>query len=160
LQALDVLADEGVRFQVILAGDNVRQRAGEFEAARERLGARVIHFGWADASTYARLLWEADLVVSTAVHEFFGISVVEATYCGCLPLLPRGLAYPEVIPSSHHEVCLYQDFEDLLVRLRWALTRRSEARQAAQGLRDAMARFDWASMAPRYDVALRELMQG
>ena len=60
----------------------MRQRADEFEAARERLGERVIHYGWADAETYARLLWQADVVVSTALHEFFGISVVEAMLNG------------------------------------------------------------------------------
>jgi glycosyltransferase involved in cell wall biosynthesis len=157
LQALDVLAEEKVPFQVILAGSNVRQRAAEFEAARERLGTRVIHYGWADRETYARLLWQADLVVSTALHEFFGISVVEATYCGCLPLLPRRLAYPEVIPESHHEVCLYDGFEDLLARLRRALACWEGARRAAMGLREAMARYDWTAMAPRYDAVLEQV---
>jgi glycosyltransferase involved in cell wall biosynthesis len=159
LQALDLLAGEGLPFEVILAGDSVRQTAHEFEAARERLGTRVIHYGWADAATYVRLLWQADLVVSTALHEFFGISVVEAVYCGCLPLLPRRLVYPEVIPEGHHSVCLYGGFEDLVSRLRWALTHQDEARQAAQGLREAVARFDWAAMAPRYDAALLELVK-
>jgi glycosyltransferase involved in cell wall biosynthesis len=159
LQALDVMAEEGLPFQVILAGDSVRLTAYEFEAARERLGTRVIHYGWADAATYLRLLWQADVVVSTALHEFFGISVVEAIYCGCLPLLPRRLAYPEVIPEEHQGVCLYDGFEDLRSRLRWALTSPHEARQAALGLPEAVARFDWAEMGPRYDAALLELVQ-
>jgi glycosyltransferase involved in cell wall biosynthesis len=158
LQALDVLAGDGIPFQVILAGDSVRLTAYEFEAARERLGTRVIHYGWADAATYVRLLWQADVVVSTALHEFFGISMVEAIYCGCLPLLPRRLAYPEVIPEGHHGVCLYDGFDDLLERLRWALTRPDEARQAALGLPEAVARFDWASVAPQYDAALLKLV--
>jgi glycosyltransferase involved in cell wall biosynthesis len=160
LQALDVLAEEKRPFQVVLAGSNVRQKAYEFEAARERLGTRVIHYGWADWETYARLLWQADVVVSTALHEFFGISVVEAVYCGCLPLLPRRLAYPEVIPESHHDLCLYDDFDDLLDRLRRALDDPNEARRAARGLAESMARYDWALMAPQYDAALSELAQG
>ena len=154
-----ILADEGAAFRVILAGGNVRQKAAEFEAAREWLGERVIHYGWADTATYARLLWQADVVVSTALHEFFGIAVVEATYCGCFPVLPRRLAYPEVLPASHHNACLYDDFEGLLGRLRWALTDPDEARQAARGLREAVARYDWASMAPRYDAALLQVVQ-
>jgi glycosyltransferase involved in cell wall biosynthesis len=157
LQALDVLMEEGLPFRVILAGGNVRQRAEEFEAARARLGDRVVHYGFADAETYARLLVKADLVVSTALHEFFGISVVEATYCGCLPILPRRLAYPEVIPNSHHAICLYDGFEDLIGRLRWALTSPDQARQAALGLSEHMSDYDWASMAPRYDALLSEL---
>jgi glycosyltransferase involved in cell wall biosynthesis len=139
--------------------DAILAKAYEFEAARERLGTHVIHYGWADRETYARLLWQADVVVSTALHEFFGISVVEAVYCGCFPLLPRRLAYREVIPESHHDTCLYDGFEDLSEYLRWALTAPDAARRAAHGLREAMARYDWASMAPRYDAALAELLQ-
>jgi glycosyltransferase involved in cell wall biosynthesis len=157
-RALEILADERLPFRVILAGSNVRQKAAEFEAAREWLGARVLHFGWADAQAYIRLLWQADGVVSTALHEFFGISVVEAIYCGCFPVLPRRLAYPEVLPASHHEACLYDNFEGLVQRLRWVLTRPKEARQAAQGLQEAISRYDWSVLAPRYDATLHTLV--
>jgi glycosyltransferase involved in cell wall biosynthesis len=157
-EALHVLVGEGVPFRVVLAGGNVRQKAAEFEAARQRLGERVIHYGWADSATYARLLWQADVVASTALHEFFGISIVEALYCGCFPVLPHRLAYPEVLPANYHETCLYDDFEGLLDRLRWALTRPDEARLAAQGLRAAVARYDWSVMASRYDALLQELI--
>jgi glycosyltransferase involved in cell wall biosynthesis len=157
LEALDVLVEEGIAFRVILAGGNVRQKAAEFEAARVRLGERVIHYGWADAATYARLLWEADAVVSTALHEFFGIAIVEALYCGCFPILPRRLAYPEVLPARYHDACMYDDFEGLMDRLRWALTCPDEAQQACQGLAEEMAMYDWSAVAPRYDAHLSEL---
>jgi glycosyltransferase involved in cell wall biosynthesis len=122
------------------------------------MGERVIHYGWANAMTYARLLWQADVVVSTALHEFFGISIVEALYCGCFPVLPRRLAYPEILPASHHDACLYDDFEGLLHRLRWALTCSGEAFQAVQGLRDAVSCYDWSTMASQYDALLQELI--
>jgi glycosyltransferase involved in cell wall biosynthesis len=156
-QALDVLMAEGLSFDVALAGTNIRQKADEFEAARERLGDRVVHYGWADAEAYARLLWQADVVVSTALHEFFGIAIVEAVYCGCFPILPHKLAYPEVIPAKHHARCLYADFDGLLDRLRWALAHPARARQAAQGLREAMARFGWQVIGLQYDALLQDL---
>lgn len=153
-RALEALVTEGVAFRVALAGSNVRQQPEEFEAARKRLGARVVHFGRADRATYRRLLWEADVVVSTAIHEFFGIAVVEAVYCGCFPVLPRRLAYPELLPGRYHATCIYDGFDDLVARLRWALTHPVEARDAAQGLDAAVARFDWQVMAPQYDASL------
>ncbi|MFP4395568.1 MAG: DUF3524 domain-containing protein, partial [Anaerolineales bacterium] len=150
-RALDALVAEGIDFRIALAGSNVRQQPEEFEAARERLGARVIHYGRADAATYAQLLWAADIVVSTARHEFFGIAVVEAMYAGCFPVLPHRLTYPELLPLTHHARCLYGDFEELLAHLRWAIHEVDAARALAAELQASMARFDWAVMAPRYD---------
>ena len=159
IRALVLLADEGLDFQVALAGTSYRQTAPEFEAARERLGARVIHFGHADEACYAELLRRAGVVISTAIHEFFGVSVVEAIYCECFPVLPRRLAYPELIPTAYHEACLYEDFDGLLARLRGALARPENACATAAEIRTAVARFDWAEMAPRYDEALALLLQ-
>jgi glycosyltransferase involved in cell wall biosynthesis len=156
-RALDALVAQGIAFRVALAGSNVRQKPEEFAAARERLGARVVHYGRADTETYHRLLRQSDVVVSTAIHEFFGIAVVEAVYCGCFPVLPRRLAYPETMPPRHHDACLYEDFDGLVARLRWALTHTVEARRIAADLREAVARFDWSVMAPRYDAALESL---
>jgi glycosyltransferase involved in cell wall biosynthesis len=156
-RALYALADEEVDFQVALAGKKYRQGAPEFEAARERLGARVVQFGFADEAQYRHLLRQADVVVSTALHEFFGVAIVEAIYCGCFPVLPRRLAYPELVPPQYHDACLYQDFEDLLAHLHWVLVHPDQARALAAELRPTVARFDWAEMGPRYDEALSVL---
>ncbi len=150
-RALYALAEEGLDFRVALAGKNYRQTAPEFEAARQRLGSRVIHLGYADQAQYKALLHQAHVVVSTAIHEFFGISLVEAIYCGCFPVLPRRLTYPELVPPLYHEDCLYEDFEELLKRLRWALHHPDQAQALATKLRSTVARFDWAKMGPRYD---------
>ncbi|MCP4544572.1 MAG: DUF3524 domain-containing protein [Chloroflexi bacterium] len=156
-RALYALVEEGLNFQVALAGKSYRQTTLEFETARDRLGARVVHFGHADEAQYKALLRRADVVVSTAIHEFFGIAIVEAIYCGCFPILPRRLTYPEIIPTPYHEDCLYEDFESLLTRLRWALSHSKQARILAARLRPAVARFDWAKMVPRYDEAMTTL---
>jgi glycosyltransferase involved in cell wall biosynthesis len=159
-RALYVLADAAVPFQVALAGSNVRQQPEEFEAARERLGERVVHYGRANAEAYAQLLWDADVVVSTALHEFFGIAVVEAIYCGAFPLLPRRLAYPELVPETYHDACLYHEFDGLVARLRWALTHVAETRRIGEALRSTVASFDWAQIAPLYDATMEQMVDG
>jgi glycosyltransferase involved in cell wall biosynthesis len=157
-RALDALVDAGIPFRVALAGSNERQMPEEFLAARERLGDRVVHYGRADPDTYVRLLRQADVVVSTALHEFFGIAIVEAIYCGCFPVLPRRLSYPEIIPSEYHKECLYGTFEGLVERLQRCLTRPSFARRIAKDLREEVRLFDWSVLATRYDDELEQLM--
>ncbi|MGC9333037.1 MAG: tRNA-queuosine alpha-mannosyltransferase domain-containing protein [Anaerolineae bacterium] len=152
-RAVYCLADEGLHFGLVLLGESFRNWPEEFLEARQRLSDRIVHFGYAeDTATYAELLWQADVVVSTALHEFFGVAVVEACYCGCLPILPHRLAYPELIPEQYHDVCLYHGFEGLVMRLRSALLHLEQTRRFS--LREAMAQFDWGEMALRYDDAL------
>jgi glycosyltransferase involved in cell wall biosynthesis len=155
LRALHALAVEGQSFRVALAGESFRVQPAEFEEARERLGGRLVHYGYAEAEAeYAHLLWEADIVLSTAIHEFFGVSVVEAIYCGCLPVLPARLSYPELLPPDAHARCLYAGDDDLAAKLRAALA----DPVAPSSLRAHVARFDWSHMAPRYDALIEELI--
>jgi hypothetical protein len=69
-------------------------------------------------------------------------------------VLPDRLSYPELIPRLIHGICFYASLEQLLVRLRWALAHRDDARSVAKELRPHVARFDWAEMAPIYDSQL------
>ncbi|MBN1661738.1 MAG: DUF3524 domain-containing protein [Anaerolineae bacterium] len=154
--AVRALAAEGLDFGLILLGESFCNRPDEFLSIREALPERIVHFGYApDRATYARLLWQGDVVVSTAIHEFFGSAVVEACYCGCFPILPNRLAYPELIPAQHADACLYDDYDGFVERLRQAILHPDRVR--AGSLRDEMAQFDWRAMAPRYDAALEFL---
>ncbi len=154
LSALYALADEGIPFRVALAGESFRVQPVEFAAACRRLGSRLVHFGYAeDMEAYARLLWSADVVLSTAIHEFFGVSVSEAIYCGAAPVLPRRLSYPELLPDWAHERCLYDDFEGLMTRLRAALAQP----RALPDLTSYAATFDWSVQAQAYDNLLATL---
>lgn len=156
--ALYRLQESGVPFRIALTGENFRQEPEEFNEARARLGDRVVQFGYLpDFAAYARLLWSADFVVSTAYQDFFGGSVAEGIYCGCVPLLADRLNYPDLVPEALHEHCLYRG-RGLYGLLRRHLTDTPEIDRAA--LRDHVAVFDWSVMAPRYDSALEALARG
>jgi len=155
-RAVYALAGEGLDFGLILLGESFRNQPAEFLEARERLAGRLVHFGYAPTfAAYAGWLWQADVVVSTAAHEFFGAAVVEACYCDCVPILPRRLSYPELIPASAHDACLYDGFDGLVARLRHALLHVDEVR--ATSFRGPMTAFDWQRLAPRYDDLLVEV---
>ena len=69
---------------------------------RPRLGERLVHCDEpASREEYAALLASADVAVSTAENEFFGLAMIEACYAGCTPLVPDRLAYPELYPREY-----------------------------------------------------------
>jgi len=148
--ACDALAAAGADFRVIVLGQRFARVPPVFAEARERLGARVAHWGWVeDRGEYARLLSRADVVVSAARHDFFGVAVVEAMHAGCLPLLADRLNYPELVPPEAKARCLFSDADGLLKRLKAlaadpAAARGGEARAWA-------ARHDWRRAAQAFD---------
>ncbi len=153
MQALYVLAERGLEFEVAILGEAFVQVPPEFEEACARLGGRIVQFGYAESlADYARWLWHGDVIVSTAIHDFFGAAVVEGIYCGCHPVLPWRLAYPHLIPPAHHERVLYRDFDGLVERLATCITGQGRVDLSAY-----VARYDWPAVAPLYDAALASL---
>jgi glycosyltransferase involved in cell wall biosynthesis len=152
-RALFELRSESVAFQVVLLGERFSKSPPVFEEAVSRLGESILHSGYAeDFGTYARWLWRADILPVTSIHDFFGRSVVEAVYCGCYPLLPKRLAYPEHIPDERRGEFLYDSFDDLVSKLRALIQNIEETREA--GVSGFVAQYDWRTMAPIYDKAL------
>lgn len=150
---LAALREMGATFEVIVLGESFREQPEEFLSAEEQLGDCVRHFGYAkDFASYARLLWEGDVQVSCAIQEFFGASTCEAMYCGCVPILPNRLNYPDLIPGWAREMCLYEDFDGLMRRLWWAVENTAKIREMS--LREAALRYDWPTLIEDYDDAL------
>jgi glycosyltransferase involved in cell wall biosynthesis len=159
-RALRRLDHDGVAFRLALAGANVRRDPREFAEAEERFVDRLVHVGHLSRADYVDLLLRSSVVASTAVHEFFGIAMVEAMAAGLVPLLPRALSYPELVPSEFHDAVLYDSYGDFVRRLREVLIDVDAARHAVDGLRKSMLRFDWSELGPRYDAALTAVVDG
>lgn len=154
--ALYQLADDGFEFNLALVGENFRQKPQEFEKAKDYFGERVLHYGFTESfAEYANLLWQSDYIVSTSYQDFFGISVAEAIYCGCIPILANRLNYPHLIPQSFHKSCLFRDG-----------TLYGHLKQHLQGnhtvdttsLQNHIAQYDWSHMASIYDTTFIEML--
>ena len=150
------LEETGQEFSLAVAGENFRRVPVEFEEAATRLAHRIEHWGFLPSrQAYRALLQKADLVVSTAEHEFFGISILEAVQAGAFPLLPNRLSYPELIPAELHAACLYTDADDLFAMARQRL---EMPRAAPPSLRRAVReRYGWPVVAKAYDHLFSEL---
>lgn len=54
-----------------------------------------------DETAYRSLLATADVVLSTALHDFQGLAILEGMAAGCLPVVPDRQAYPEWVPADY-----------------------------------------------------------
>ena len=156
-EALYKMKEEGLSFRLAVCGERFSRQPSEFEKAAELLSNQIVHWGYAEEDMYRHLLWDADIIVSTALHEFFGIGLIEALYCQTYPILPNKMSYPEILPPEYHESCLYRDEAELHERLRWALMRPSESANIARRLTLPVSGYDWSNMAPKYDLFLGNL---
>ena len=154
--ALDELQRRGIAFRLQLLGQRFRQVPTVFEQYRERLSTVSDHWGpLADEDAYRQALGRADVVVSTALHEFQGLAVLEAVAAGCLPLVPDRLAYSEFIPASFRYPSSPNDAVRESTRLADRLARLA-ADKAAAGLPTPphQAALKWDRLADSYQHEL------
>ena len=157
---VDELASRGTDFRLVLLGERFREVPGALARLERDHSDRILHSGFA-ASRDDYLAWldRGHLVVSTAWHEFFGLSTLEALRRGLLPILPDDLAYPELLPPEHRDApWLYPRPEGAD-----GVTAAADAVQAAAELLRANEAPDltaptsslrWEHLAPRYDALL------
>lgn len=157
-RSLASIAAEGIPFRVAICGERFGRQEKQWDADLLILGDRVIHNGYANESLYQQLLWDAAVTVSTAEHEYFGVSILEAIFTQTFPILPNRLSYPEIIPAAYHSTCFYSDFDELIQRLRWALNFPDAARSIARDMARHASRYDWRHVAGEYDHEFQTLM--
>jgi glycosyltransferase involved in cell wall biosynthesis len=174
--ALEQLTATGADFRLSVLGERFREQPEVFAEARRRFADRIDHWGYLpDRDDYRAALAGADLFVSTARHEFFGLSAVEAVAAGAYPVLPRRLSYPEVFQPLTGVLGgepFYGDGDPrdeasaLASRLRALVDRIPQdalwpdapASGGGRALgRRTMARYFWSTLAPAHDAALERL---
>lgn len=73
--ALIELHNRDVAFKVSIIGEQFEEQPECFNAVRQTLGERIINFGYLTRKEYFECLLNGDIVVSTANHEFYGVSM-------------------------------------------------------------------------------------
>ena len=129
LQIAEAIVGLNVSFVLHVVGQQFRQCPEEFEALHTLLEQNdaLGHWGFIEQrNDYVQLLRGSQVVLSTALHDFQGLSMLEACAAGCTPVAPARLVYPEWIPVE----LLYRDTEaagellaDLALRHRASLVR-------------------------------------
>ena len=151
LAGLIELESRGFEFRLSVLGSTFRETPEAFEQIRTRFADRLEHFGYLDSrEAYEAALDRADVFISTADHEFFGIAAVEAGSRRCAVALPDRLAYPEVFGdrAEWHDGSA-DSLADAVIRAsRWTDDDR-------QSLGDRLTeRYGWPIRADEMDAAM------
>ena len=151
-EALFRLKEIGLAFDLIVLGEQNNVYPPIFEKAKHILANQIIHWGYATTfEQYARLLWKADILPVTSNQDFFGVSVVEAMYCGCVPLLPNRLAYPEHLTEEQKNKCLYEEGE-LTTRLATMIKEFENIKSSS-----IVIKYDWGKLIALYNDRMQLL---
>ncbi len=158
-EALEIARAAGVEFRLDVLGESFRRVPEIFARARESFAEHIERWGYLPRrADYVTALGDADVMVSTARHEFFGVAVVEALAAGCFPVVPRRLAYPEILADVGGDAG--EHFYDgsaahLAARLGELAPRRGDLwRGDPERGKIAVERFSWPRLRPCLDGAL------
>ncbi len=149
---------DGGRFKLIICGESFSKAPDEFSVAKEAFKSELIHFGYATRSEYNQLLAQSDIVISTALHEFFGISILEAIHAGAFPLLPNRLSYPELIPTLYHQDVLYSNRYELVQKLHTVTADLNRYQSITHDLRSKSLTYSWNRLIRQYDQEIEALI--
>lgn len=146
------LDNRAIDFDVALLGERGTEELAGLAEVRKRLGQRILQDGPVDDfAAYARWLWRANILPVTSIQDFFGGSVVEAMYCGCHPVLPNRLSYPEHVDDP---ACLYDTTDEAVSKVASLITSGRWAHPCEISSR--MFRYDWSQLAESYDLAFQQ----
>ncbi|MEM9256836.1 MAG: DUF3524 domain-containing protein [Pseudomonadota bacterium] len=148
----------GLNYELAMIGQQFRNVPTDIQAVKRHFSHRLVQFGnVASTDRYKRYLAGADIVLSTAVHEFQGLAVMEAVQEGCVPLLPNRLSYPEVFDArflyASHCSDLQQEARaavDLLMEL-------GEGVRTGTLSAPSLASYESAALRIKYDASLKQL---
>jgi len=160
--AIKRLANKQIDFRLSIIGEHFTEIPEVFTRAKKDYAGIIDHWGFQPSyADYISALQNADIVVSTAIHEFFGISMVEAITSGAYPVLPNRLSYPEItaeIEKLEPNEFLYDGSVDsLTTKLKHLATRHKKNnlwQNAPKRGIIAMQKHNWQKRAKEMDKAI------
>ena len=157
-EVLGCLKEKDIPFSLALLGERYDIFPDVFKEAKEKFKNEIVVYGYVESrNEYLSWLKKGAIVVSCAIQENFGISVVEAVRFGCIPLLPNRLSYPEIMPEELHSAILYRTKEDLLEKIESILFNYQEYLPLQKKMSIKLERFSWEIIVKQYDKALKKL---
>lgn len=151
LQAMLILKQQGEDFRLAMLGSG-GGRGDRFAKEHQALDEHIVHWGEASEQEYQYWLSRAGIGVSTALHDFQGLAMLELAQAGATCIVPRRQAYPECLPEAVFYKADEGNAQAESVALVTALKAALMKPAAAQPLPK-----DWRLLKPEYHAKIRSL---
>lgn len=144
-------------FGIVLLGEVPDTEPAELTKAKKQLGHRILHSGYcATFDEYASWLCRCHLLPVTSNQDFFGISIMESSWCGVIPLLPKRLTYPELFPPEKFKELFYRDGFHLRELIAHHLTH--EDAKLRRRLKENARCYDWNEKIIEYERLFEKII--
>lgn len=94
-QALKILKNKNIDFKLIVMGIQFKNSPKVFNLIKNDFMDNIVAWGYQSKNDYNDWLKKGQFVVSTAIHEFQGLAIMEAVQMGAVPIVPDRLSYPQ-----------------------------------------------------------------
>lgn len=94
-KALKILRDRAVDFKLIMMGIQFKNSPPSFGKIKQEFKDNILCWGEQTKQDYLKWLTRGEFIVSTAIHEFQGLGVMEGVQMGAIPIVPNRLSYPQ-----------------------------------------------------------------
>ena len=139
-------------------GESFRNQPEVFSTIKKEFNDNILNFGYIeDNNTYQNILQNSDIVLSTSLHDFQGLSILDAVAAGATPLLPNRMAYSNYfdedylyrsnIESVEHEA------ESLVTKL---IAMRQEAVATGYRITPDISQLSWSQCKEKYQNIILE----
>ncbi len=139
-----------------IVGQQFRTAPKVFDEIKKQLSAHnwLGQWGYLTRADYQQVLQQSDGVLSTALHDFQGLAVMEATAAGCIPILPNRVAYPDFFAADY----LYDVAGDIHMQA-FNACQKIMALMALEQLPSAptLQNYAWPSLQSHYQTLIQTL---
>lgn len=89
-------------FKLNLIGQQFRVIPDELKRIKSDFSDSLLNYGFIESmNTYKEILESSDFVLSTSLHDFQGLAILDAVAAGCIPVVPSRLSYTEIFHEQY-----------------------------------------------------------
>ncbi len=151
------LKADGHDFRLAFLGESNEKSRKNYGRKLDALSDHIVVQGHLTYDEYLDWLALSDLLPVTSIHDFFGISVMEAIAYGVKPLLPKRLSYPDLYDDKKNPSLFYRTEEELYEKMVDAIIHIDAVRKESYA--HLTERYWWTSVGKEYDEYFKKLLK-